>query len=868
MATITHIKTPDGVIHDIGGGGGGSSTYTLTKSGSTITLTGSGGDVSSVVDSNTTYSISISGHTLTLTPSSGTAQTVTVPDDNTTYTISVSGSTITLTPSSGSAQTITIPDATTSASGVMSASDKSKLNGIASGAEVNVQSDWNQTDSTADDYIKNKPTIPPGVTVDSALSTTSTNPVENRVITNALDNKVDKETGKGLSTNDFTTAEKNKLAGIQAGAEQNVQSDWDEADSTSDAYIKNKPTIPTVGDGTLTIQKNGTTIDTFTANQSSNTTVNVTVPTATSDLTNDSDFVSDASYVHTDNNFTTTLKNKLDGIQAGAEVNVQSNWTQSDSTADDFIKNKPTLAIVATSGDYDDLTNKPTIPTVNDGTLTIQKNGTTIDSFTANQSGNTTVNVTVPTATSDLTNDSNYVSDASYVHTDNNFTTTLKNKLNGIEAGAEVNVQADWNEADSTADDYIKNKPTLSTVATTGDYDDLSNKPTIPTVSVTQKTSIGTNIADITVNGTTTQLFAPSGGGGAIEYALSGSGDDDEYTITATPTSGTATSATIPAANQTDAGVMTALDKTKLDGVATGAEVNVQSDWNEANSSSDAYILNKPTIPTATSDLINDSDFVSKGDPVRVGEYYEDDQTHAIEIGNGTSSTPSNSLSVDWNGNVVTDGGGTFHGAITREATEAERIASGGAFVRVIVTGVSEYTEDQKIYLGVGGNGSNMGIYLPAHGAMTNGYFLIREYYASGTPRIEIGSSDVNGVRALGHSSNIGTISSSDGSKSIASGGSMLKVADLFTLPAGAWVICVGVQFPDNSTGTRAARLYFDGAAAATAYQAYPAGAGVRAMNLSAVVNIGSSSDVDLYARQNSGSSMTVTYWARAMRII
>src|SRR5574343_683657 len=44
--------------------------------------------------------------------------------------------------------------------------------------------------------------------------------------------------------------------------------------------------------------------------------------------------------------------------------------------------------------------------------------------------------------------------------------------------------------------------------------------------------------------------------------------------------------------NYTDAEV------SKLSGIATGAEVNVQSDWNEANSSSDAYILNKPTIPT------------------------------------------------------------------------------------------------------------------------------------------------------------------------------------------------------------------------------------------------------------------------------
>lgn len=59
----------------------------------------------------------------------------------------------------------------------------------------------------------------------------------------ALNNKVDKETGKGLSTNDYTTAEKTKLAGIQAGAEVNVQSDWNVTNTGSDAYIKNKPDL-------------------------------------------------------------------------------------------------------------------------------------------------------------------------------------------------------------------------------------------------------------------------------------------------------------------------------------------------------------------------------------------------------------------------------------------------------------------------------------------------------------------------------------------------------------------------------------------------------------------------------------------------
>ena len=60
----------------------------------------------------------------------------------------------------------------------------------------------------------------------------------------ALNNKVGREAGKGLSTNDFTTNEKTKLADIEEGAEVNVQSDWNQTNNSKDDYIKNKPTIP------------------------------------------------------------------------------------------------------------------------------------------------------------------------------------------------------------------------------------------------------------------------------------------------------------------------------------------------------------------------------------------------------------------------------------------------------------------------------------------------------------------------------------------------------------------------------------------------------------------------------------------------
>lgn len=56
-----------------------------------------------------------------------------------------------------------------------------------------------------------------------------------------ISGKVDKVTGKGLSTNDYTTADKNKLAGIAEGAQVNVQPNWSQTNTLADDYIKNKP---------------------------------------------------------------------------------------------------------------------------------------------------------------------------------------------------------------------------------------------------------------------------------------------------------------------------------------------------------------------------------------------------------------------------------------------------------------------------------------------------------------------------------------------------------------------------------------------------------------------------------------------------
>ena len=110
----------------------------------------------------------------------------------------------------------------------------------------------------------------------------------------------------------------------------------------------------------------------------------------------------------------------------------------------DYIQSKPNFASVATSGSYNDLSDKPTIPTVNNGTLTIKQNGVSVGTFTANQSGDTTITLT----------DTN------------------------------TDTQSDWNVTDTSSAAYIKNKPNLATVATSGSYNDLSNKPTIPVVNI------------------------------------------------------------------------------------------------------------------------------------------------------------------------------------------------------------------------------------------------------------------------------------------------------------------------------------------------------------------------------------------------
>ena len=107
--------------------------------------------------------------------------------------------------------------------------------------------------------------------------------------------------------------------------------------------------------------------------------------------------------------------------------------------------NRAELARVATSGSFNDLLDKPVIPT----------------------------------KTSELTNDSGFLTEHQ-LKTINGESIVGEGNIE-IGGGSGTQVQSDWAETNTESVSYIKNKPTLSIVATSGSYNDLTNKPTIPT---------------------------------------------------------------------------------------------------------------------------------------------------------------------------------------------------------------------------------------------------------------------------------------------------------------------------------------------------------------------------------------------------
>lgn len=379
--------------------------------------------------------------------------------------------------------------------------EKTKLAGIAAGAQANVQSDWNESTTSAAAFIKNKPTIPSAT---SQLKNDS-DYITSGSVANALKGKVDVKKGWGLSENNlttalitkinnadtkahthsnyatlenieeaYTTAEKNKLKNIAAGAQVNSitgvkggseteyrtgnvnitkanvglgnvdnttdtnkpvsiaqQKAIDAAYANSNKYTDQKiadlingapetmDTLKEVSDAinasknvekalnkAIGTKANQTELDTHTGND----TIHITATERTN--WNDAN-----SKKHTHSNKTTLdgitadkvaswdkVSNKLnaDGDASNATIAFKAATTRTNLTTGEKIsisfgkiaKWFSDLKTVAFSGSYNDLSNKPTIPSVGNGTVTITQNGTSKGTFTMNQNGNTTIALT------------------------------------------------------------------------------------------------------------------------------------------------------------------------------------------------------------------------------------------------------------------------------------------------------------------------------------------------------------------------------------------------------------------------------------------------------------------------------------------
>lgn len=185
-----------------------------------------------------------------------------------------------------------------------------------------------------------------------------------------------------------------------------------------------------------TVKKNGTALTV------TNKAVDISVPTKTSDISNDSGFITKAvndltNYYKKSETYTQTeIDNKISAIPKFAIQVVQSLPTSNISTT--------TVYLVSTGTETNNLyteyiyvNNKWEI--LGTQKLDLSPYVKSTDLAAVATSGSYADLIDEPTKLSEFTNDKNFPSDANYVHTDNNYTTTEKNKLAGIAEGAQVN---------------------------------------------------------------------------------------------------------------------------------------------------------------------------------------------------------------------------------------------------------------------------------------------------------------------------------------------------------------------------------------------------------------------------------------------
>ena len=489
-------------------------------------------------------------------------------------------------------------EATRTVSGLMSSSDKTKLDGIQVGAESNANADWNETDSNSDAFIENKPTIPDAQQPSDWTASSGVTRILNKP--------------------DIPDAQ--------------IPADWNQTDTDALDYIKNKPTVatnipnaPAAGSDDavyeLAVSSAGaytwttayvpgvptTSIGSSfpsnpaindihfqTANVSTNIPTNVRMSDGTTQQTElkvgevyqyETEGTGTDQVWTLEGNLNTTYPhssasadgimsiaqfNKLAGIAAGAQVNVKSNWDEIDTDSDAYIQNKPD-SITDLDVPVFEATDTGKVLGVNDqGDL----------EWVVEPTPNIpilTIGETFPTPT---TNPVHPIDGDVHLQTANiTSDTDIPDNVKIADGSAKVTFVALGDAFRSDGTDWLF-QGNIDT-----HYDEATDSRS-GLMSEADKAKLDTIEESAEAN---------------VQADWEQTSDSAESYIRNKPTI-----PTIPGAATTSTdGLMSSSDKTKLDGVASGAEVNVQSSWTEIDTSSDAYIVDKPDIPIVPSHIPN-----------------------------------------------------------------------------------------------------------------------------------------------------------------------------------------------------------------------------------------------------------------------
>ena len=375
---------------------------------------------------------------------------------------------------------------------------------------------------------------------------------------------------------DFESVQEKLVAGenisitgnvISAGNFSQEQADWTEDDTTSPAYIKNKPDLDVyatqaqltyglagkqdvISDlaairsgaqaGASAVQPAdlanvATTGDYNSLNNRPNLTVYATKTEVNTGLAAKQDVISDLATIRSGAQLGSTSVQPADLNSYATDAELAAGLATKQDTINDLstIRSgaaagatalQPSdVATVATTGDYDDLSNKPSIPTktsdlTNDSGFITSADVPVQDvevggSSVVNAQGVAEIDLsgyaTTQALTTGLAAKQDTISDLSTIRSGAQLgasavqpgdlatvaTSGSYNDLSDKPSIPAAQVNSDWNASSGVAE--ILNKPQLSTVATTGDYADLTNKPSIPAAQVNSDWNAVSGVSEI-----------------------------------------------------------------------------------------------------------------------------------------------------------------------------------------------------------------------------------------------------------------------------------------------------------------------------------------------------------------------------------